>query len=71
VPVKYAAWRLDNLPIPRRSELGRARTAFRLLDQLLDVAEDPLDELSRCLGLVEGDVIRNGVEVIESRFRPD
>lgn len=71
VAVKYSARWFDNLPIPRLSKLRRTRTTLRLLNELFDVAENSLNQLPRCLGFVEGDVISDGVEVIESRVSPD
>ncbi len=71
VAVKNSTWSLDNLAVARLSHLGRTGTALRVLHKLLNVPENPLNKTPRRRRVFESDVIGNGVEVMESRFRPD
>jgi hypothetical protein len=71
VAVENATRSLDNLAVARLPHLRGTGTALWLLHKLLDVPEDSLNETTRRLRVIESDVIRNGVEVMESGFSPD
>jgi hypothetical protein len=59
--VKDPAGRFDNLPVAGTSELGRDGPAPRVPLQLFDMFEDSLDKAASGLGVVEGDIIRDGL----------
>jgi hypothetical protein len=62
---------LDNLAVTRLPHLRRTGTTLGLLHKLLDVLKNSSNKTSRRLRVIESDVIRNGVELMESRFSPN
>jgi hypothetical protein len=69
--IKDPAGRLDNLPVSRTTELGRDRSAFGVPFQLFDMFKDPLDETASGLGVVEGDIIRDRVQISQGWLGPE
>ncbi len=62
-PIEDAARRLNNLPVTPPLQLGRPRTALRMIGQLLYMLKHALDQLPRGLGLVQCDVVGDGIQV--------
>src|SRR5258708_7126149 len=69
--IKDPAGRLNNLPVSGTTELGGDGSAFGVPFQLFDMFEDSLDETARGLGVVEGDIIRDRVQISHCRLGPD
>ena len=63
VAVKHAARRLDDLAIPRPSELLRPTATLRMIDQLLDVTKDALDERGCGDRVFECDVVCDSIQI--------
>lgn len=63
IAVEHAAGRLDNLAVTRAAKLPRHRPALRVGGELFHVFEDPLYQTACGVGLVEGDIIGNGIKV--------
>ena len=63
--IKDPAGRLDNLPVSGTTELGRDGSALWTPFQLFDLFEDSLDETARSLGVIESDIIRDGVQICQ------
>ena len=63
IPVEDPARWLNNLSVTRALELQRAATTLRMVSQLLDVTNNAFDQLNRCRGILEGDVVGNSVQV--------
>lgn len=68
--IEDPAGSLDQLPIPPL-ELSRLGPASGKMTELLDAPKDISDERLRGFGIVERDVIGNGVEIGERGVGPD
>ena len=69
--IKDPAGRLDNLPVSRTTELRWYGSALGVPFQLFDMFEDSLDQTARGLGVVESDIIRDGVQIGQCWLGPD
>jgi hypothetical protein len=69
--IKDPAGRIDNLPVSRTTELGGDGSAFGVPFQLFDMFKDPLYETASGLGVVEGDIIRDHVQISQCWLGPD
>ena len=63
VPVKDAARGLDDLAISRPPKLLRPATTLRVVDQLLDMAEDALDKRGCSNRIFERNVVCDGIQI--------
>ena len=71
MPVKHAAWRLNNLSIAPSLEFSRFGTAVGVSRQLPNVQEDTLHQLPGSGGIVERDIVRDRIQIGQGRFCPD
>jgi hypothetical protein len=69
--IKDPAGSLDNVPVSRATELGRDGSAFGVPFQFFDMFKDALDETASGLGVVEGDIIRDCVQISQCWLGPD
>lgn len=69
--VKNATRGLDDLPIPTAAEFLGKRAEVRVGRQSFDVREHLLDQALGSVSVVESDVVRDGVEVVQRSQRPD
>ena len=63
VAVKDTARRLDDLTIPRSPQLLRPTATLRMVHQLLDVAENALDERGSGDAIFQCDVICDSIQI--------
>ncbi len=68
VAVKHPAWRLDDLAVPRPPKLPWRAATFRMIGELLDVIDDALDERGCSGGILERDVVRDGIQIAQRRL---
>jgi len=71
VAIQHAARRLDDLPIPGAPEFDRTAAAFRMGLELIDMSEYALHKRGRGCGIVQGDVVRDCIQIRERWLRPD
>ena len=69
--VQDPARRLHDLPVAGALQLRDTWAAFRVRFQLLDMPEDPLHQCRRCKGILDGNIVGDGVQVVERRFSLD
>ncbi len=69
--VADATGRFHNLTVTRSPEFLWPTATFRVVSQLLDMAEDSLDKLRRSDGAFQCDVIGNSIQIAQCRLRPD
>jgi hypothetical protein len=60
-PIKYAAWRFNYLTVAAAAEFAWFGAAVRMNNQLVDMPEDSLDEFTSGRGIIERNVISDGV----------
>jgi|HubBroStandDraft_2_1064218.scaffolds.fasta_scaffold78511_2 hypothetical protein len=60
-PIKYAAWRFNYLTVAAAAEFARFGAAVRMNNQLVDVPEDSLNQFTSGRGIIERNVIGDGV----------
>jgi hypothetical protein len=60
-PIEYAARRLNYLSVAAAAYFARSGTAVRMNNQLVDVPEDSLNQFTSGRGIIERNVIGNGV----------
>ena len=71
-PIEDAAGRFYNLAVTRaRSEFLGAAPTFRVVRQLSNVLDNPLNERSCGSQVLKGDVISDRLQVSDGGFRPD
>lgn len=64
--------RLNDLSVTRATrQLVWSASAFRMQGELIDMREDPPYDCYSRLAILNGDVVRNRVEICECGFRPD
>jgi len=63
VTVEQPARWLDDLPVAGSLELCRTTADFRMFSQVFDVIDDTPDQLCRSDGILEGNEVRDGLEV--------
>lgn len=65
-----ARW-LHNLAIAGAPKFWRATAALRMICQLLNMGKDAFDKLGCSDRVLQRDEVGNGIQVAESRLRPD
>ncbi len=66
--IKNTAGWLHYLAITGSPEFLGATTAVRVLNKLLNVAEDTLYKLCRCDRILQGNVVSNGIQIGQCRL---
>jgi len=69
--IENPAGRFHDLPIARPLKFRRFRPTAWVRLKVLDVKENSPDQLTGGQGILKRDIVGNGVEVAESRLRPD
>ncbi len=63
-PVEYSTRWFDDLPVAPAAEFGSFRAAVWVSDQMIYVPEYPPHQFTSGGGIVERDVVGDGVEVV-------
>jgi hypothetical protein len=71
IAVEYPARCFHNLAVTRMAHLWQTGTALWKLCKLRHMLEDSLNEPPRCLRIVYGNIVGNGVDVLQRWFCPD
>lgn len=71
MPIKHATGRLDDLAVAPALQFLRFRAAFRMLGQLVNMAEHMADEPACGFGIVQCNVVCDGVQIAQCRLGPD
>lgn len=65
VAIEHAAGWIDDLAIPRPTQLLRPTTTLRMIGELFEVTKDALDQIGCSNRIFECDVVCNSIQVTQ------